>query len=223
MDTKFQTSFIPKKPILMDQKVVHHGSTTSIFMFISVLVFIFSIAGAVFSLIWKDVLIKQQTQYAIDLKKAESRFDIATIEKLKKASVKIDTATQLLKNHLAVSEIFNIISLLTADGIRFTSFEFSPSTVVSDPNNTEASNGIKISMKGVGSSFSAIAWQSDVFGKSAKFGTNKVVKNPILTDLQLDPLTGNVAFSFTAEINPEDLNYEKQIIGESAQPVGNTQ
>ena len=85
MDTKFQTSFIPKKPILMDQKVVHHGSTTSIFMFISVLVFIFSIAGAVFSLIWKDVIIKQQTQYAIDLKKAESRFDIATIEKLKKA------------------------------------------------------------------------------------------------------------------------------------------
>ncbi len=223
MDTKFQTSFIPKKPILMDQKVVHHGSTTSIFMFISVLVFIFSIAGAVFSLIWKDVLIKQQTQYAIDLKKAESRFDIATIEKLKKASVKIDTATQLLKNHLAVSEIFNIISLLTADGIRFTSFEFSPSTVSNDPNNTEASNGVKISMKGVGSSFSAIAWQSDVFGKSAKFGTNKVVKNPILTDLQLDPLTGNVAFSFTAEINPEDLNYEKQIIGESAQPVGNTQ
>lgn len=223
MDTKFQTSFIPKKPILMDQKVVHHGGTTSIFMFISVLVFIFSIAGAVFSLIWKDVLIKQQTQYAIDLKKAESRFDIATIEKLKKASVKIETATQLLKNHLAVSEIFNIISLLTADGIRFTSFEFSPSTVSNDPNNTEASNGIKISMKGVGSSFSAIAWQSDVFGKSAKFGTNKVVKNPILTDLQLDPLTGNVAFSFTAEINPEDLNYEKQIIGESAQPVGNTQ
>lgn len=223
MDTKFQTSFIPKKPILMDQKVVHHGSTTSIFMFISVLVFIFSIAGAVFSLIWKDVLIKQQTQYAIDLKKAESRFDIATIEKLKKASVKIETATQLLKNHLAVSEIFNIISLLTADGIRFTSFEFSPSTVSNDPNNTESSNGIKISMKGVGSSFSAIAWQSDVFGKSAKFGTNKVVKNPILTDLQLDPLTGNVAFSFTAEINPEDLNYEKQIVGESAQPVGNTQ
>lgn len=223
MDTKFQTSFIPKKPILMDQKVTHHSGSTSIFMFVSVLIFIFSMAGAVFSVIWKDVQTKQQTQYANDLKKAEARFDIATIEKLKNASVKIETANELLKNHLAVSEIFNIISLLTADGIRFTSFEFSPPSKSNDPNATDSSGGAKISMKGIGSSFSAIAWQSDVFGKSAKFGTNKVIKNPILTDLQLDPTTGNVAFSFTASINPSDLSYEKILIGADVVPEDNTQ
>ena len=206
----------------MDQQVTHHSGSTSVFMFISIIIFIISIAGAVFSLIWKDVLVKQQAVYAGNLQKAESRFDIATVEKLKKASVKIETATTLLKNHLAVSEIFEIISKLTADGIRFTSFDFTPPSASKDPNSKEGSNLIKITMKGTGSSFSAIAWQSDVFGQSDKFGTNKVMKNPILTDLQLDPATGNVGFSFTASINPSDINYEKVLVGDSATTTSNT-
>jgi len=216
MDTKFQTSFIPKKPILMDQKTPHHSGGTSVLMFISVIIFIISIAGAGFSVLWKDILLKQQQEYIKNLKEAENRFDLDTIKKLKVASIKIDTATALLKNHLAVSELFEIISSLTTDGIRFTSFEFSPAVA-----STEGSSGgVNITMKGVGNSFGAIAWQSDVFGKSSKFGTNKVVKNPILTDLQLDPTNGTVGFSFTASIDRSDINYEKILVGDN--PVTET-
>lgn len=106
----------------------------------------------------------------------------------------------MINNHLAVSEIFSIISKLTIAGVRFSSFDFSAPSKDAD--------GIKVSMRGVGSSFSAIAFQSQVFGQSQKYGSNKVLKNPVLADLSLDQ-NGNVGFTFTTTINPADLSYSK--------------
>lgn len=205
MDTKFQTSFIPKKPLLADQKVSHQNAGTSIFMFVAVIIFIISVAGAVFSLIWKSVLLKSQDNYKAQLVEAEKRFNTTLIEELKKANTKIDFSKQLLKNHLSVSEIFPIIGRLTIEGVKFNSFDFSAPSKDSD--------GIKISMHGVANSFSAIAFQSDVFGQSQKFGTNKILKNPVLSDLSLDA-NGNVGFTFTTVINPVDVSYEKILNGE---------
>jgi len=206
MDTKFQTSFIPKKPILMDQKTSGHSGGTSVFMFVSVIIFIISLGGAGFTFFWKDVLIKQQANYEKELGQAEKRFDVESIEQLKKANTKIDLANQLLKRHLAVSEIFDIMNRLTTEGIRFNSFDFTAPMVEGE--------GIKISVKGTGNSFSAIAWQSDVLGKSVKYGKNKVVKNPVISDLTLDD-KGNVGFSLNAGFAVDDILYEKLLTPES--------
>ena len=117
---------------------------------------------------------------------------------------------QLLANHLAASEVFSIISKLTIAGVRFSSFDFTAAAKDSD--------GIKVTMKGVGNSFSAIAFQSDVFGQSQKYGSNKVLKNPVLSDLSLDQ-NGNVGFVFTTTINPADLSYSK-VLDSSLQSEG---
>ena len=209
MDTKFQTSFIPKKPILADQGVVKVTTHTSVFMLIAILLFTISISAAGALFFWKGVLLKNQAQYTVDLKKAEERFDTETINKLKKANTKIDLAKTFLKNHIAASEIFSIIGGLTIDGVRFKSFDFGAPA--------EESEGVKISMKGVGNNFSSIAYQSDVFGQSVKFGKNKLLKNPIMSDLSLDD-TGSVSFTFTATVDPADLSYEKTLSsGDDAQ------
>ena len=50
METKFQTSFIPKAPLLSDQKVRRRGAGTSVFMAIAVIIFLASIGGAGFTL-----------------------------------------------------------------------------------------------------------------------------------------------------------------------------
>ena len=206
METKFQTSFIPKKPLISDPKIrSSRGAGTSVFMFIAIMIFVISIAGAVFSILWKNVLVNSQESYREQLAESEKRFNVALIEELKKANTKIDLSEQLLKNHLAVSEIFSIISKLTIEGVRFNSFDFiAPS---------KESEGIKITMRGIGNSFSSIAWQSDVFGKSAKFGTNKVLRNPVLSDLALDS-NGNVGFTFSATLSPADISYEKLLEAE---------
>ncbi len=207
METKFQTSFIPKKPLTTDgsSKVIpsHSSGGTSIFMIIGVLVFIASVAGAVFSVVWKGVLINSQKQYKISLARNKESFNISLIEDLKKASAKLDLTRNLVKSHASVSEVFNIIGALTIEGVRFDNLSYDGPT-----GNGESGTLAKVSLKGVAKGYSSIAFQSDVFGKSSQLGTNKVIKNPLLSDMSLDQ-NGNVAFNFSANIDPQLFTYEK--------------
>ncbi len=205
MDTKFQTSFIPKKSSIVEQKIIRRSHSNSILTFVAVLIFIASIAGAAYSFIWKNVLLKSQESFQTALKDAEQKFDTKLIDDLRRASSKIEFSEELLKNHLAVSEVFAILSGLTIEGVKFNSFEFSG---VQSENT-----GVEISLEGVGNSFSAIAYQSDVFGQSTKFGTNKALKNPVVSDLQLQE-NGSVKFTFSATLDPADLSYEKILVEE---------
>ncbi|MDO8430663.1 MAG: hypothetical protein Q7S72_01565 [Candidatus Taylorbacteria bacterium] len=213
MDTKFQTSFIPKKPLFVDQKIIRQSGGTSVFMLVAIIIFILSVAGAGLAFVYEQVLVKNQESYRASLKKTEAKFDVALINKLENANKKIDLGKQLLKNHIATSEVFNIINLLTTEGIRFNSFEFS-GPFAGQGSALAGNNDVKIIMKGVGKNFSAVAWQSDVFGQSEKYaekyGGKKIIKNPIISDLTLDP-KGDVGFTFTAYVDPSDVSYEKVI------------
>lgn len=185
-------------------------------MLIGILVFGASLAGAVFTFLAQGYSLKVQEQYKIDLAENEKRFNIPLIEELKRANTKIDLAQQLLKNHLAVSEALTIVAALTAEKVRFTDFEF---TAPDNLGKVGAAPGVyKIRMKGSADSFNSIAFQSDVFGRSEKYGTNKVLKNPILSDLAVDE-DGNVKFNFTAELSLPDISYEK-VLGATLESEG---
>ncbi len=202
METKFQTSFIPKKPIVQDSSAYHAPASTSILMMIALLLFTVSLGGAVFAFVAEGVLNGIQRKHQEDLAENEKRFNRPLIEDLRKANAKIDFAKQLIQNHSAVSETLNIVAALTAEKVYFTDF-----TLVA-PSKGGPDTSYKIAMKGIADGFNSIAFQSDVFGSSSKYGTNKVVKNPILSDLTTDD-AGNVRFNFTGEIMPADISYEK--------------
>lgn len=217
METKFQTSFIPKKPILA-QESVHNSASTSIFMVIGLLLFLASIGAAGLTFVGKAYLLKAQEQAKKDLTSAEKRFNLPLIESIKKANLKIDAATKLVKNHIAVSEVLKIVGGLTAEKVRFTSFDFSAGgsdgvAVGQENSNGQSQSTYKIRMKGVTDTFNSVAWQSDVFGDSKKYGTNKVLKNPVLSDLSVDA-AGNVTFNFSADISASDILYEKALADE---------
>ncbi|OHA24402.1 MAG: hypothetical protein A3D50_00085 [Candidatus Taylorbacteria bacterium RIFCSPHIGHO2_02_FULL_44_12] len=206
MDPKFQTSFIPKKPISPPGGIVgassphRHGG--SFFMGLSVIVFIFSLTLAGGGYAWKYYLLSAQETYKEQLAERERQFNIDLIEHLKQVNIKVDLAKQILYNHLAISQIFDIISRLTIENVRFLSLEVSAA-----PNQTD---GLKISMNGYGTSLSAVAFQSDVLGQLEQYGLRKVVKNPILSNPTLDP-NGTVSFGFSASIDSASLSYQKLI------------
>jgi hypothetical protein len=206
METKFQTSFIPKKSFIPVENP-HPHSGSSFFMIFAMIIFIASISGAAFMFVAKTLLIRAQEQSKIDLKESEKRFDVALIEDLKKANIKIDLATHLLENHAAVSETFKIIGGLTAERVRFTSLSFTAPDFSSNSGSANTQN-FKINMKGIANSFNTVAFQSDVLGSSREYGTNKVIKNPILSDLAVDT-NGNVSFNFSAELSLPDISYKK--------------
>lgn len=206
METKFQTSFIPKKPLTTEpgRAIPNNGGSggSSIFMVLAVIIFIASIGLAGFTFVWKNILLTSQEQYKKDLAKNEQSFNISLIEDLKKASAKLSLAKEIIKSHVAVSEVFKIIGALTIDGVRFSDFTYEGPTGSGDSGTMG-----KLTLKGIATSYSSIAFQSDVFGQSSKLGTNKVIKNPLLSDMNLDA-NGNVGFTFSANIDPSLYSYE---------------
>lgn len=207
METKFQTSFIPKKPIIQQETTHVAHSSTSIVMVIGVICLLASLAAAAFTFVAKGYLTKTQDQYKIDLTKNEERLNDPLIEDLRRANAKIDLAKQLIKNHAAVSKTLDIIAALTAERVYFTSFDLLA------PEPGRGDDSYRIAMKGIADSFNSIAFQSDVFGRSTKFGTNKTLKNPILSDLTTDN-NGDVNFNFTAQIPSTEISYEKILLEE---------
>jgi hypothetical protein len=203
METKFQTSFIPKKPILTQTSTVARSrSTVSLFSLFSILLFIISLAGAGFVVFYQNYLTNTQTQYEQTLQANENQFNPTLIATLQRASDKINTASQLLASHLAVSQVLNIIAALTAQNITFTSFSYNAPA--------DASSPALISMKGQADSFSDIAFQSDIFGSAINYGTNTKIETPVLSNLSL-ATNGDVNFTFTAGIDQSDILYSKFI------------
>ncbi len=198
METKFQTSYIPKKPTEMNPISHSKGSRTSIFMILATVIFIASLAGVGFTFFWINLLNAEQIQYKEDLAKTEELFNNKLIDELKRTNVKINLAKKVLNNHIAVSESLNIVSNLTINGVRFKTFDFSGAT-------TEE-NIAKIKLSGVANNFLSLAFQSDVFGGSAGLGTKKIVRNAVLSEIKEDEKK-NVSFDFSAEISYPDINY----------------
>ncbi len=210
MDPKLQTSFIPKKPIVPVGGAAvpqqrHHG--TSLFMTIGVFVFLASLVAAGGAYAWKGILTSSQETYKKELADREQRFNVDLIEELKRANVRIDLTSRLLADHLAISQIFDIVSRLTISKVRFTSLTISNGGPTGD-------GGLNIDMKGYGTSLSAVAFQSDVLGQLEQYGLRKVVKNPILSDPSLDT-AGTVSFGFSATIDPSTIRYTTSVRGES--------
>lgn len=212
METKFQTSFIPKKPIpstvggsMGVPMPPHKRHSSSLFMTIAVFAFILSLLAVGGSYLYKSFLLNQRVAYEKELKVREKQFNVDLIENLKRQNIKIDVANQLLRNHLAVSQIFDIIGQFTSENVRFLSMD-----LTSPQNQTE---DMKISLRGYGTNFVAVAFQSDVLGQLEDYGLRKIVKNPIISD----PSKGQdsrVSFGFSASIDPTALSYQRSVSGD---------
>lgn len=209
METKFQTSFIPKKPMAPiggpSTPTKHRG--TSFFMGLAIIIFVLSLAAVGGAFAWKQVLLSQQLGYQQDLATREKQFNTDLISQLKETNVKIDMAKQLLANHLALSQIFGLIGRVTIENVRFMSMDLDAPT--------KSGDDIKVTLSGYGTSLSAVAFQSDVMNKLEQYDLRKVIKNPILSDPSLDN-NGTVAFGFTASIDPSSLSYEQSVTGSTS-------
>ncbi len=216
METKFQTSFIPKKSQVQVGGTVapkmHHS--TSLFMLVGGFLFILSLAAAGGVFLWKGMLIADQAKYKQELADREKKFNVALIQELKRADTRIDLTTGLLAKHLALSQVFEVISKITVDRVRFTNLDImnSPATP------TAKSEGIKISLKGYGNNLPTIAFQSDVLGQLEQYGLRDVVKSPLLSDPQEDSTKGTTGFSLTATIDPSTLTYSRLVKGDTSAP-----
>lgn len=201
MESKFQTSFIPKKSL-------NEGSGTrvktpiNILFSFAVLVTVIAIAGsgALFGLKYfteQQIRSKQQ-----ELVNKEKTFDYASMNEVVRIDKKLKTAETLVGGHTAVSNLFTLLQENTLRSLRFTSFDF----------NYLAKDKIAVTMKGEALNFGVVAKQTEAF--SAITG-GAGFSDSIFSDLNVNE-RGNVVFSFLTSVNPLTISYANSLPSNNA-------
>lgn len=206
METKFQTSFIPKKPLPISAAGISSSSSNmvrrssggnrSIFMVLATIIFVASIFGVGGAYAWKAYLVSQQQDYKDQLNLRKEQFKLDRITFLKVQGAKIDLARSLIVNHGLSSKIFSFVSLLTAESVRFTSMNITSPTGAGGP--------LVLNLIGYGRDLTTVAFQASVLNKLQDLGLNATIKNPIISNPTLNQ-DGTVSFALTANIEPSSL------------------
>jgi hypothetical protein len=196
MEPKFQSSFIPKAPIVSSSTAapISRPRTTNIFAIAATIIFLITLAVSGAELIYKNILTNQVAEADQALNRARSEFQPEKIKELVGANDKIILSKKLLDKHIVVSEVLALLEALTIKKMRFENFSYE-----------EKAGESTIIMDGVAQNYNALAEQEHAFLDS------KFIKNPDFSNFTLDD-NGNVKVKFFAELDPTLVLY-KQALG----------
>lgn len=194
MEQNFQTSFIPKKPIIEERSAssrpINFFTIISVFVFFTVLI----ATGALY--FYNGILAKNITKMENDLNLAKNRFEPAKIVQLQVLNKRLIASNEILSKHIAISPIFKALQDITMKTIGFNKFSYS----FDDSKNAK----IVIKMNGSAVGYRSVALQSDLFTK------NKNFIDPVFSNLSLDD-KGNVLFDLEFSVDPNFVDYKKML------------
>ncbi len=195
MEQNFQTSFIPKKPIIEQRstpvRAVSFFSVISIFILFATL--LFSVGLFFYKGIEKRSIAKMES----DLELAKNRFEPAKIAELQVLDKRLRAGSEILGRHVAVTPIFKALEAITMKSVRYTKFDY-----IFAEGQKDAKIAVKISGMAIG--YRSVALQSDLFAK------NKNLIDPVFLNLTLDE-GGNVLFDLEFSVDPTFVDYKKTV------------
>jgi hypothetical protein len=198
MDQNFQTSFIPKKPIVKESATP--ARAVSFFLIASIFVLFAALLATGGLFFYKGIVAKSITDMQTTLQLAQNRFEPAKIADLQLLDKRLRASTEILSKHITIIPVFSALEQLTEKTVRYTKFSYDIGT---DKNAT-----INIKMSGVAIGYRAIALQSDLFAK------NKSLIDPVFSNLTLDN-SGNVNFDLDFSVDPAFVNYKQALLTQS--------
>lgn len=202
MDQNFQTSFIPKKPVVKER--VESSRPVGILLVASIIVLItvlLATGGIYFA---KESLVKAIKSKQETLDKARNRFEYSKIAELQLLDKRLRASTDILNKHISVVPIFSALEKVTMKTVRYTKFSYALSA--------DKSNKIDVKMSGIAIGYKEIALQSDLF--TTNDIVNKNFIDPVFSNLTLD-VSGNVLFDLAFSVDPSFLNYKQTLLIES--------
>jgi len=195
MEPKFQTSFIPKKPISSpDGAGIAVVRRTNIFSIVASVVFIMTALVSVAMFLYKNILNEQIKKSDASVAEARLAYEPEIIQDLIDVSTKINSSKGLLENHVVASEVLNLIEELTVRRMRFDEFLYK-------------NDGIglpEVKMRGEVQSYNALAQQQEIFF------ANDYMKEPKFSGMTLAE-NGFVRVNFTTSLDPSLVSYKKAI------------
>jgi len=192
MEPNFQTSFIPKKPMIEERTVSSRPvgllSIISIFLFFSVII----ASGVLY--FYEGILKKNIVNMENDLNLAKDRFEPSKIIELQVLDKRLVASSEILSKHITISPIFQALQNITMKTVSYTKFDYNFSG-----NKNEK---VQIKMSGIAVGYKSVALQSDLFTE------NKYFIDPVFSNLSLDD-KGNVIFDLEFLVDPNFIDYEK--------------
>jgi hypothetical protein len=199
MEQNFQTSFIPKKPIIKENTTYGRRSV-SIFFILSLFIFftVLVVTGGLY--FYKGILVKKISNMEETLNLAKNRFEPSKITELQTFDKRLISSSEILSKHITIVPIFSALEELTMKSVRYINFSYS---LGSDDKTT-----VNIKMSGIAIGYRSIALQSDLFAK------NKNLIDPVFSNLSLDN-SGNVLFDLEFSVDPSFVNYKQALMVKS--------
>ncbi len=201
METKFQTSFIPRKPLVPNTSSAtpqnnseHSGGFV---VFICMVVFGISVASGIVVFGWQKLEAGSIEKNKVQLETNKKQFG-SDIDFLKRFNTKINLTKKIVESHVSVAEVFSILSAVAVDNVRFLDFQF---ILPNDPLQEK----ITFKMSAEASSLPALAYQSDVLNET------DTIADPIISDLTLAE-KGIIKFGLQGTIPVEKIFYKNKFI-----------
>ena len=198
MEQNFQTSFIPKKPIVKEPAVTRQPISI---LLIGALVILFIVALGTGGLyFYKGTIQKNIDDMIQQLNLAKNRFEPSKITELQLLDKRLRSSTEILGQHITIVPVFTALEKITMKTVRFTKFSYDLGGNVSAP--------IDIKMSGQAIGYRSLALQADLLA------TDKNLINPVLSNLTLDD-KGNVLFDLNFSVSPTFVNYKQALLTQS--------
>jgi hypothetical protein len=194
MDQNFQTSFIPKKPIVRESAV--SARPVGILLIASILILFTVLLATLGIYFYKGIITKNLADMKNTLTLAQSRFEPSKITELQTLDKRLRASSEVLSNHITITPIFSALESLTMKTVRFTKFSYD----MGDKQNAP----VNIQMSGVAVGYRSVALQSDLFAQ------NKNLIDPVFSNLSLDA-GGNVLFDLNFSVDPSFVNYKQNL------------
>lgn len=209
MEQNFQTSFIPKKPIMTEEQPASSGKKpVGLLTLISIFIFLAVVLATGGLYLYKNMLQKNITEMDANLALAKERFEPAKINQLQVLGKRLSAANQILSKHIAISPIFESLQESTMKTIRYTDFNYEFSN--------DKSSRIIVTMSGQAIGYRSIALQADLLAE------NKNIVDPTFSNLTLDE-KGNVLFDLEFSVDPSFVDYRQMLLSESESTSGAVQ
>lgn len=187
MENKFQASFIPKNPVVIAGSNIKVERPISLFSLLGTIIFLLAISSSVGLYAYEKILNQQILDMKESIAAQIKEFDPSLVDVLTKIKAQIDFENELLTNHVASSQLFDILGDFTLKNIQFKDMDFSAGSV---------------SVNGTAKSYNDVAYQSEVLSKKEN------VKSYSFSNVKMDE-KGSVNFSMKAVINSPALLYKE--------------
>ncbi len=195
MEQNFQTSFIPKKPMVKEYSV--GPRPIGLLMILSMFVLITVLVASAALFFYKGIAARSLLTMKNNLTLAQNRFEPSKIKELQVLDKRLNASNQILSKHIAITPIFEALQAVTMKSVRYTKFTYAYG------EGKDAT--IHVKMSGVTLGYSFLALQSDLFAQ------NKNFIEPVFSNLNLLE-NGNVAFDLDFAVDPSFVDYKLMLL-----------